>query len=69
METIFMCKGKKLFEVNGIVNLDAGDVVEFAKLEYDVTPTDDYPFPEYKVIGRKFRYIPAFSGKLFIYLR
>ena len=66
--TVFIFNEKKLFEVNFIVPIDIGDIVQYDQFAYSETPSDNYPYPEYKVTGRTFRYEPAFSGKLIIYL-
>jgi hypothetical protein len=67
--TIFIYKDKKLFEVNFIIPIDIGDIVEYDKFEYDANPSEDYPYPQFKVIGRMFRHKQAFSGDLYIFLQ
>jgi hypothetical protein len=68
MGTVFVFKKKKLFEVNFIVPIDTGDIVEYDMYYYGLTPDETFPHTQYKVVGRIFRYEPAFSGTLIINL-
>jgi hypothetical protein len=65
MRTVFIYKGKKLFEIAYAVYLDVGDIVEHDRKEYDAVVPN---ITNYRVTGRKFRNDRAFSGIIEIFL-